>query len=265
MTVVERSLATCLSLRGAFLRLWVLGLAGAAAAATEPLPANLLVGARLSEFGIRMASFANTAIVLAALVGLGAVAVREVGLHSAFAPRAHRHHLPVGQAFHWVQAGVLVGACVAAGQWLFDWWFWQALPSAQVPLLRQAAEMSAVSPLTGLLLHAVNEELMLRWGLMSGLLWVLALLFRQAPGRPKAVLAWAAILGVSVLSAAGQIPSLAYAIANDPAGILLLHTALAGAVAGIAYGWLFWKHGLEAAILAHVTAQAGLIAVSGAG
>jgi hypothetical protein len=205
---------------------------------------------------------------LAALIGLGAVAVREVGLHSALAPRAHQRHLPVGHAFHWVQAGVLVGVCVALGQGLFDWWFWQTLPSAQVSLIRQAAEISTVSPLTGLLLpllQAVNEELMLRWGLVSGLLWVLALMFRQPPGRPKAALAWAAILGVAVLSVAGQLPSLAYAITNDPAGILLLHTALAGAVAGIAYGWLFWKHGLEAAILAHVTAQAGLIAFSGVG
>jgi len=264
MTVVERPIESCISLRAAFLRLWLLALAGAAAAAAEPLPANLLAGAGLSEFAMRAVGFLNTAMILAALIGVGAIAAREVGLYSILAPRVPLHTLRAGRAFHWVQAAVLIGGIVALAQGVFDLWFWRAVPDGEVSLLRQAEQMAAVSPLTGLFLHAVNEELMLRWGLMSGLLWVLALLFRQKPGRPKAVLAWAAIIGVSLFSALGQVPSLAHVVATDPAGILLVRTAVAGAVAGIAYGWLYWKHGLEAAILAHVAAQACLMAFAGA-
>lgn len=264
MTVVERPIVETISLRAAFLRLWLLGLAGAAAAAAEPLPANMLAGAHLSEFAMRAFGFLNTAMILACLVSVGAMAAREVGLYSILAPRVPGHGLRQGRAFHWVQAAVLIGGGVAIAQGLFDLWFWRAVPNGEVTLLRQAEQMAAVSPLTGLFLHAVNDELMLRWGLMSGLMWVVALLFRQAPGRPKAIVAWAAIIGVSVFSAAGQLPSLAHVMATDPAGILLVRTAIAGAVAGIFYGWLYWKHGLESAILAHVTAQACLMAFAGA-
>lgn len=262
MTLVERPFGSCISLRSAFLRLFVIGLAGAIAAALEPLPANLLFGAGFSELAMRVIGFVNTALLLAALIGLGAVAAREVGLHSVLAPRVPRGLLPKDHAFHWVQAAVLVGTGLAIAQALFELWFWRAVPGGQGSLLRQAAQMSAASPLSAQLLHAVNDELMLRWGLMSGLLWVLALVFRQHPGRPKALLAWAAILGVSAFSVGGQLPSLFHVMATDPAGIILIRTAIASAVAGIFYGWLYWKHGLEAAILAHVTTQACLIAFS---
>lgn len=262
MTLAERPVAPCLSVRSAFLRLWVLGLAGAAAAALEPLPANLVAGPGLSELGIRLITLANTAIVLAALIGVGAIAAREVGLHSLIARRVHPRHLPSGHAFHWVQAAVLLGVAAFLAQWLFDRWFWQSLPQPRIQLLHEAVETSGTGQLMGALLHAINEELMLRWGLMSGLLWVLALLFRRSPGRPGAAFAWTAIVGASLLSLAGQLPSLLHVMASDPAGVLLARAAVASAATGIAYGWLFWKHGLEAAMLAHVTAQAGLLAAA---
>lgn len=261
MTVVERPAAPCLSVRGAFVRLWVLGLAGAAAAALEPLPANLVAGPGLPEFAVRLITFANTAVVLAALIGVGAIAAREVGLHSLIARRAHPRHLPSGHAFHWVQAAILLGVLMCIAQWLFDRWLWPVPAQPRLQLLRDAMETAGTSRVMGALLLAVNEELMLRWGLMSGILWVLTLVLRRGAGRPGAALAWAAIIGASVLSMAGQLPSLLHVLESEPAGVLLVRAALAGAAAGIVYGWLFWKHGLEAAILAHVTATAGLLAV----
>jgi len=104
---------------------------------------------------------------------------------------------------------------------------------------------------------------MLRWGLMSGLMWVLALLLRQKPGRPSPLIAWTAILGVSVFYVLGQVPAIMNVLATDPGGILLVRSIAVSAIAGIAYGWLYWKHGLESAVLAHVLAQGGLIAFEG--
>ncbi|MFO1186019.1 MAG: hypothetical protein U1E87_00295 [Alphaproteobacteria bacterium] len=220
MTLVERSAAPCLSVRGAFLRLWVLGLAGAASAALAPLPAKLVAGPGLSELTIRLLTFLNTSIVLAALVGVGAIAAREVGLHSLIARRVHPRYLPRGHAFHWVQAAVLLGTTMFLAQWLIDRWLWPMPSQPRLQLVHGAMETSGASQVMGTLLQAVNEELMLRWGLMSGLMWVLALLLRRPPGRPGAAIAWAAIIGASVLSVAASFRHCTYA--NEPAGVLLV-------------------------------------------
>lgn len=165
-------------------------------------------------------------------------------------------------AFHWVQAAIIAGAAVALAQLVFDLWFWRAVPYSQIAALRHAAQLSAASPLSRLLFQALTDELMLRWGLMSGVLWVLALLFHQK-SKPQPALVWTAIVSVAVMSALGQLPAILNMLSVDPASVLIARTAIVSAVAGIAYGWLYWKHGLEFAVLAHVLAQIGLIAIEG--
>ena len=263
MAVIEPPIYSCVTRRSAFLRLWLLGLAGAAIAASEPLPKTLLLGAHLPELAFRAVTFVNTALLLAVLVGLGTVAAREVGLYSVFAPQVPIRGKTRDHVFHWVQAAILIGGAMGIAQILFDRWFWALIPADQALLLRHAAQLSATVPVARLMFQALTEELMLRWGLMSGLLWVLVLLFRQRPARPSAMIVWVAILGVCVLSVLGQMPAVLSAVSSDPSSILLVRTMAISAFAGIAYGWLFWKHGLESAVLAHMIAQGGLIVFDG--
>jgi len=263
MAVVEPPIYACVTRRSAFLRLWLLGLIGAGITAAQPLPASLLLGARVPELAFRALAFFNTALILAVLVGLGTVAAREVGLYSVFAPQVPSGTRPRDRGLHWVQAAILVGVTVVGVQVAFDGWFWRIVPTNQVLLLRHAAELSAASPMSRLIFQALTDELMLRWGLMSGLLWVLALLLRQKSGRQRPALVWTAILGVTTLYIAGQAPSVLNVLSTDPASMLLVRSVAASAVAGIAYGWLYWKHGLESAVLAHVLAQVGLVAFEG--
>ena len=262
MAVLEPTLLSGITRRSAFLRLWTLGLVGAAIIAAEPLPANLIAGSHVPELAFRSFTFINTGLMLAAMIGLGTVAAREVGLYSVFAPQ-----LPTGlrlrrNTLHWAQAAIIVGIVVALAQFAFDFAFWRLVPSAQLLALRHAAQLSAASPLSRLLFQALTDELMLRWGLMSGVLWVLALLFHQK-SKPRPSLVWAAIVIVSILSALGEVPALINMLAIDPASVIILRATIVSAVAGIGYGWLYWKYGLEAAILAHVLAQAGLVALEG--
>jgi hypothetical protein len=263
MAVIEPPIYACVTRRSAFWRLWLLGLAGAAIAALDPMPETLVIGARLPEIVVRAAGFLNAALLLAVLVGLGTVAAREVGLYSVFAPQIQISGRTRDHVFHWVQAAILLGGAMGAAQILFDLWFWSLIPPDHALLLRHAAQLSAQSPFTRLLFQAMTEELMLRWGLMSGLLWVLALVFHQKKGKPTRPIVWAAIIGVSVLSVVGQMPAILHAMSTDPAAILLVRTMMISAFAGIAYGWLFWKHGLESAVLAHMIAQGGLIVFEG--
>jgi hypothetical protein len=265
MAVIEPPVVLeCITRRTAFLRLWLLGISGALMAAAGPMPNDLLAGAGFPAFTVRAITFVNTSLLLAVLVGLGTVAAREVGLYSVFAPQIPVSVRPKGRVLHWAQAALIVGAGVALAQVMFDAGFWALVPKQHAFILRQADKLAAANPLTQVMFRALMDELMLRWGLMSGLLWLIAL-FTHSPARqrPRAKLVWLAIIGVSVFYMLGQIPAILGLLQSDPAAILLVRTALVSALAGIAYGWLYWKHGLEAAVLGHVLASLGLILLEG--
>lgn len=61
---------------------------------------------------------------------------------------------------------------------------------------------------------------------------------------------WIAIALAALLFAAGHIPLL-LAISQQPPAWLVGTVIIGNAGPGILFGWLFWKRGLEAAIIAH--------------
>ena len=259
MTVIDRHFSECVSRKTAFGRLWVLGLAGALAAAAEPLPSELLASSGLTEGFVRVVTFLNSGLLLAALVGLGIIASSHVGLRAHLAPLTPASPLHRRNTFHWVQAGVLMAAALLAARIAYEMLAAANLPLANAEIVVSAIRDTAPSLSTRLLYTAVTEELMLRWGLMSGVLWVLFLASKHEERLvPSPRLVWIAIFLSSFMTLIGQGPGLLMIGFDDPASWVLLFTGLISAVTGIAYGWLFWKHGLEAAILAHVIVEIGL-------
>ncbi len=138
------------------------------------------------------------------------------------------------------------------------------------PLLTDAwrnAITGAASPelphaVTALLYGGIAEEVMLRWGVMSAC----AVLFgrlswnatagetsRESAVRPGII--WMAIIVAAGLFAAGHLPA-ASAIGLDV--VATLRVVLLNGAGGLLFGWLYWKRGLEAAMLAHMAAHAGM-------
>lgn len=265
MAVIDRHISDCVTRKTAFGRLWVLGLAGAVAAAAEPLPGDLVASSGLTEGAVRVLTFINSGLLLAAMVALGTIAASNVGLRAHLAPLTPADYRHRRNAFHWVQAGVLMAAGLMAGRIALDLLAAAQMPLANVDFIKTAEAVTAPSLTTRLLHTAVTEELMLRWGLMSGVLWVMFLLFHQEERlAPSRGLVWAAIIISSMLALIGQTPGLMMIGFDDPAAQLLLFNGLVTAFTGIAYGWLFWKHGLEAAILAHLIVETGLAGLASA-
>jgi membrane protease YdiL (CAAX protease family) len=87
--------------------------------------------------------------------------------------------------------------------------------------------------------------------------WVLAGRRGDAPGPG---VAWAAIGVSAVLFGVGHLPALAQAVGLTPA--LIARTVLLNAVAGVAFGWLYWRRSLEAAMVAHAAFHVPLVALS---
>jgi hypothetical protein len=92
----------------------------------------------------------------------------------------------------------------------------------------------------------VAEEVIARWGLTSLIAW----LGLQVLGETGPVVVWAAIVAAGVLFALGHLPSYFGAGCRKTptflAAVLFLNVWIS-----VVAGWLFWRYGLEAAIVSH--------------
>ncbi len=93
---------------------------------------------------------------------------------------------------------------------------------------------------------AIVEEILVRWGLMTLFLWFLSLI----TGTLTPLTYWIAILLAGLLFALGHIPG-SLAAGAKKTRMFYAATLFLNTWASLIFGWLFWQHGLFAAMLAH--------------
>ncbi len=229
-------------------------LAAVSAAAVMPYLAQLMPG-RFAQlplpFGVLVAIQSMQALVLlGVLAWLGLRMGHRVGLGS---PVLHawliRRARPDWSQLRPGRSALLGGAAglgVVALSTLVD----PLLP----PMLNPPAETSAhVSALNGLLASfygGIAEELQLRLFLMTLLVWIVARLRRNPP---SARTYWAAAVVAALLFGAGHLPAAAHVWGLDAS--VVARTLLLNGIAGLVFGWLYWKRGLEMAMLGHFCAD----------
>jgi hypothetical protein len=114
-----------------------------------------------------------------------------------------------------------------------------------------------------LLYGGITEELLLRWGVMAPLAFVLWW-GRNRVGdvteTPSETIMWVAIVASAVMFGVGHLPALASTFGLTTP--LIVRTVLLNAIVGIVLGWLFWRRSLETAMIAHASFHVALVAVS---
>jgi hypothetical protein len=91
------------------------------------------------------------------------------------------------------------------------------------------------------LFGGINEEVITRWGLMTIIVWIMWRLFQHGNGSPKALLVYSGIILTQIPFAALK----NFGIVNPIWSIVTIF------IISLPWGWLFWKHGLESAFIAH--------------
>ena len=98
----------------------------------------------------------------------------------------------------------------------------------------------------------IVEEIILRYFLVTILVWITWKIKRTPEDLPTNVGVWLSIIIVSIIYTLGNILSLSDSLQFNIAtylGYILLNL-----MAGSIFGWLYWKKGLESAIIANLTA-----------
>ncbi len=115
-------------------------------------------------------------------------------------------------------------------------------------------------PLVAKLLYGgVTEEVIMRWGLMSALVWLPWRLIQRRNGLPRAKYVIGAIVCAGLLFGAGHLPAVA-AMGVPLTAPVVAYIIFGNAIPGMLFGALFWRKGLEASIIAHALAHAVSVA-----
>jgi hypothetical protein len=118
----------------------------------------------------------------------------------------------------------------------------------------QAADMPPLFGLLASYFAGVSEETFCRLLGMSLVAWLGGLLFHDSNGRPRAAVMWVAIIALALEFGIGHLRSAAgMGWPMDP--LIITRALVLNGIVGVAFGWLFWKYGLESAILAHALAD----------
>lgn len=196
---------------------------------------------------------AQNGVLVALLAAVGAGLAWRLGLHAPVA-EALVSGRPVGPALRPQVAPGLVGG--AFGAVLLT-----AAPSVAPEAITALAGQWDPPLWVRVLYGGVTEEVMVRWGVMTGLVWLGWRLVQRRDGAPTPAVLWAAVVGSSLLFGAGHLPAAA-ALVGSLSPSVVAYVVLANSAFGLVAGWLYWRRGLEAAVLAHVGAHVGAVALA---
>jgi membrane protease YdiL (CAAX protease family) len=209
----------------------------------KPIPFSLPV--------LLLLSFLQSAVLLAVAVWVGLLLARKIG-----------KGVPLLES--WL-AGESVGPGLRAT-------FWSAMPAGVgvglvlllllhfvfVPLeprlkIIHVSNVAIWKKFLASFYGGINEELLMRLFLLSLFVWALNKIRRGVDGLPATKTFWLANLILAVIFGLGHLGTAALMLPITPVVIL---TALSlNGIASLVFGYLYWTRGLEAAMLAHFSAD----------
>lgn len=228
-------------------RLFLLGFLGILA--NIPLVIRL-VKSQSEALGIPLASVVivstvQSSVFLLIAIIVGQILSQRVGLRShianSFARKSFTRELPLALSLG------LASALLAFGIEAF----FSLFIATELEQLNQAIPRGFVTTLAGVLYGGITEELLMRWGLLSFVVWAVWKLFYRKQAKPDQKVFWLSIVLVAVLFGVGHLA--AVAALTELTTLLAIRTVLLNALVAIIFGWLFWKRSLEAAMTTHMT------------
>lgn len=212
-----------------------------------------LQGDALSELPLAipivlMASLAQTAVFLSIAIFIGLLLGKKVGLGTPIisnwlAGQSIKTRLKsVGLLS--VKLGVLAGVLIIGFDLIFSL-FIEPITAITPPVWQ-----GFLASFYG----GIVEEILMRLFLVTTLVWIMwKLTKRSDEERPSSSIVWIAIFSAAVVFGLGHLPATAALTALTP--VIIFRAVLLNGIGGIIFGWLFWKKGLEAAIIAHFSAD----------
>ena len=209
----------------------------------------------MSPWLIKLLGLIQPTILVAAATLIGVILAEKVTLSApAFEALARRDSFIAALRPQIVSGvvGGLIGALAVVTSWIV------ARSVLPPEFVARAEQFNRLLPMpTRFLYGGVTEEVLVRWGLLTLLVWAGWKLFQRGNGKPQSKYFIGAILISSILFGIGHLPiAVALGSLTIPIGIYIV---TANSIFGLLAGYLYWRKGLEAAIIAHILTHVGIV------
>ena len=233
--------------------LWVVAMIGVLTVTFTVIPQlHARTGSRVPLWIALGASTLQSALIVALAVWSGIALSRKLGLRAP----AIEATLSAGDVWAALKPQLVAAASVGAAVAVLLVVLARVAPP-EIAKLGQAFDI----PLAAKLLYGgVTEEVIMRWGLMSAFVWLPWRFIQRRSGLPRDTCVIAAIVCAGLLFGAGHLPAVA-AMGVPLTSSVVIYIVFGNALPGMLFGALFWRKGLEAAIIAHALAHAISVAV----
>ena len=210
--------------------------------AARPLPMPLPV--------LIVIQFMENALLFAAIISLGLLLARKVGIELPLLQRwlyADKSELPRGALRIPISSGVVIGVMILLA---FYTVFAPRIPDW--PVGAEAA-LPIWKRFLACFYGGIDEELLARLFALSLILWLTRMIGRERSLRSSTLAFWIANVIVSFLFSLGHVPAAKLFMQVTPLVITAIFCT--NGAASLLFGYLCWKRGLEAAMLAHFSAD----------
>jgi len=189
-------------------------------------------------------SMLQNAVIFGLVAVLGLLAAHAIGLGAPYVEAIlGATSLPSGAGLAIALAlGVLAGAVLLVADVFF-------IPYWPQPLLDAAKKTTLLENFLASFYGGINEELLMRLFGFSALVWLLSLVW-----SPNTAIFWIVNVVMAILFGIGHLPALK-GVAGEISRVMLARSLLLNAPVGLVCGWLFWNYGIEAAVVAHFSAD----------
>ena len=233
--------------------LFILGLFGVISMLTVTIPLDKLpkeVVDKIPAETLKWIILINPAILLLLAIVIGTILFRKVNFKilfvSTFFDKEKTHLTLLNQLKFGVLGGIIVGIITS----LLSFAILKLIPN-EVAQLGEEIKLTAIARL---LYGGITEEILMRFGFMTLVVWIVYKITKSLQSKTY----WTGILVASLGFALGHFP-IVYNSIENPSLFILSYVLIGNSIAGIAFGWLYWKKGLEAAFFGHAMSHIAMM------
>ncbi|GAB4463926.1 MAG: CPBP family intramembrane metalloprotease [Anaerolineales bacterium] len=216
--------------------------------ANLPMPLPLLVTFQILQNAVMFGILTALGLFFANRIGLG-LPILETRLNGESVGDRVRAILPLSI----VTGAVASLLIVVLDVFVFQPVLLRELGDSANTLNLQSAQPPAWQGFLASFYGGISEEVLLRLFVMSLFAWLGSFISRTAEGKPANAVFWVANILAAVLFGLGHLPATANLIPLTP--LVVTRAIVLNGLAGVAFGWLYWKRGLESAMIAHFSAD----------
>ena len=242
--------------RKLFFTVWLLAMLGAVAIIPFSLTiqADLLQSVPLPLPVVLLVSTLQSGLLLALLSAIGLFLAHRVGLGVPFIEAwLNKEPLDSGWRTLATQA-VIIGIIAALLIIGLETQFFVPAMAESGLAFPESAQPPAWQGFLASFYGGITEEVIVRLFLMTLLVWLGSKVSHTSEGQPTSIVFWLAIIVAAIVFGLGHLPATA-ALGLPLNNLIVSRAIVLNGIPGLAFGWLYWKHGLESAMVAHFSAD----------